>query len=87
LFYFQAIIENVKRSDRIEVFRPDTKNLKCELYVVEVMKSCWGDNPEERPDFMTVSNSLSPMRKGMLALSIYSMFNFCVRKHVHVIQR
>ncbi|XP_033751446.1 receptor-type guanylate cyclase Gyc76C-like [Pecten maximus] len=60
----KEIIDNVKKGGR-PIFRPDTKYLKCEQYVIDCMRSCWDEDPELRPDFRVISKTLSPMRKGM----------------------
>ncbi|KAK3089914.1 hypothetical protein FSP39_007623 [Pinctada imbricata] len=59
----KAIIEKIKKGD--PPFRPDTKNLNCEQYIVNCMKRCWSEDPEDRPDFREVYKDLHPMRSGM----------------------
>lgn len=50
---------------RSESFRPDTKYLNCEEYVILTMKECWDEIPDNRPDFRSISKKLHDMRKGM----------------------
>ncbi|XP_067672453.1 receptor-type guanylate cyclase Gyc76C-like isoform X2 [Haliotis asinina] len=46
-------------------FRPDTSPLTCESYAVRCMTECWGEQPEDRPDFKIIWNKLKSMRTGM----------------------
>lgn len=59
------IIENVSSLRRTEPFRPDTKMLKAEPYIISCIKDCWDETADKRPDFRTVSKRLSEMRRGM----------------------
>lgn len=45
-------------------FRPDVNLLRCETYVVETMRACWSEKPEERPDLPSIRRRLESMRKG-----------------------
>ncbi|KAJ8318357.1 hypothetical protein KUTeg_003448 [Tegillarca granosa] len=53
------------RDGHTPIFRPDTKELDCEQYLIDCMKECWSEDPDYRPDFNTVYKSLQPMRKGL----------------------
>ncbi|GFN79873.1 guanylate cyclase [Plakobranchus ocellatus] len=46
-------------------FRPNTAVLNCDDYVIDVMTSCWSENPDSRPNFHLVWDRLKPMRTGM----------------------
>ncbi|KAH9502508.1 Receptor-type guanylate cyclase Gyc76C [Bulinus truncatus] len=46
-------------------FRPDLSALDCEDYVIDLIASCWSEEPLLRPDFRTIWNRLKPMRAGM----------------------
>ena len=48
-----------------DVFRPDTKILVCQDYLISCMKDCWQEIPEYRPDFRTIRSRLKNFRQGM----------------------
>ncbi|XP_059156487.1 receptor-type guanylate cyclase Gyc76C-like [Physella acuta] len=52
-------------ADDEKPFRPDVTILTCDSYVIDLITSCWAEDPTARPDFHTVWNCLKPMRVGM----------------------
>ncbi|CAH1099339.1 unnamed protein product [Psylliodes chrysocephalus] len=63
------IIENVKKEAQYDPFRPDIdalydSELGCDEYVLQCMKDCWSENPDDRPDFVTVRTRLKRMKDG-----------------------
>ncbi|XP_048248100.1 guanylate cyclase 32E-like [Haliotis rufescens] len=63
----KEIVEKVKAgTDESGIyFRPNLSRLTWDCYVIDVIKDCWDEDPEERPDFKTVRKMLRPMQKGM----------------------
>ena len=51
----------------LEFLRDISADMDTELpeYVLQLMQSCWAEDPDVRPDFSTVRNRLKPMRQGM----------------------
>lgn len=52
-----------------EPFRPDLEQLLdsengCEEYIMQVMKDCWAEIPESRPDFVQIRSRLKQMKDG-----------------------
>ncbi|KAM3963592.1 receptor-type guanylate cyclase Gyc76C [Aphomia sociella] len=62
------IVERVKRPklDGEEVFRPDTSIIQdaTDDYVISLMKDCWAEDPNLRPDFPTIRSRLKKMKSG-----------------------
>ncbi|XP_064623318.1 guanylate cyclase 32E-like [Lineus longissimus] len=61
----QAVIEGGAPGKQ---FRPDIAELPdCSEYdcMIVVMKECWAENPDERPDFFSCRAKLKALRKGM----------------------
>lgn len=65
------IIELVKREpcEGEDCFRPDIEllldcEIGCDDYVIQCMKDCWNENPETRPDFVTIRSKLKRMKEG-----------------------
>lgn len=68
---FAEIIDLVKHcpANGDETFRPD---LEClydsemggEDYVLQCMKDCWAENPDSRPDFVSIRGRLKRMKEG-----------------------
>lgn len=46
------------------LFRPDVNLLQCPLYIVDVMRDCWSEKPENRPDLRSIRRRLERMRQG-----------------------
>ncbi|ESO84763.1 hypothetical protein LOTGIDRAFT_221869, partial [Lottia gigantea] len=62
----KEIIERIKNGPENGVyFRPSLAQLDCEGYILEVIRDCWSENPEFRPDMKTCRKRLRPMQKGM----------------------
>lgn len=47
-------------------FRPSLPQLELDVepQIVQLMKNCWQENPEERPDMVGVMRQLMAMTKG-----------------------
>ncbi|CAG9865362.1 unnamed protein product [Phyllotreta striolata] len=63
------IIECVKKDGQADPFRPDIdalydSEIGCDEYVLQCMKDCWSENPDERPDFVAVRTRLKRMKDG-----------------------
>ena len=63
---FADIVERVRQGpvDGIP-FRPNTNQLSCDGYITQVMRECWDEDPEVRPDMKTCRKRLRPMQRGM----------------------
>lgn len=62
-----------------EPFRPDL-NLLLETmelvnpsdgYVLQVMRDCWAERPEDRPDFHVVRSRLKKMKDGKYVITLH----------------
>ncbi|KAL4240407.1 hypothetical protein ACF0H5_001199 [Mactra antiquata] len=60
----KEIINKIRDSSE-SPFRPSTRVLTCDKYIIECMQSCWNEIPDERPDFRTIRKVLEPLRNGM----------------------
>ncbi|XP_057667312.1 receptor-type guanylate cyclase Gyc76C-like isoform X1 [Diorhabda carinulata] len=65
----KEIIELVKKYRNDEPFRPaiaalDESEVGCDDYVLQCMKDCWAEEPEMRPDFVTIRSRLKGMKDG-----------------------
>lgn len=65
------IINLVKNcpSEGEEPFRPNTELLLetevgCEEDVLQCMRDCWAENPEQRPDFVAIRTRLKKLKDG-----------------------
>lgn len=57
-----VIISRVKQGTHL---RPDTSSLEVADYVVKCIKTCWDEDPENRPDFRFVRVKLKEMQSGL----------------------
>lgn len=49
-----------------EVFRPRLAELNTTpKFVTEVIKECWAQDPEKRPEFKTIRSKLKELQRGM----------------------
>lgn len=46
------------------LFRPDVNLFQCPQYIVDTMRDCWSEKPENRPDLPSIRSRLEAMRKG-----------------------
>lgn len=46
------------------LFRPDSNLLQCPQYIIDTMRDCWSEKPENRPDLPSIRRRLESMRKG-----------------------
>lgn len=64
--YVTDIVDRVKRPklDSEEIFRPNTSIIEGEAedYVITLMRECWSEDPNLRPDFPTIRTRLKKMR-------------------------
>lgn len=49
------------RPDADILYNPE---IGCDEYVLEVMKECWSESPECRPDFPSIRSRLKRMKDG-----------------------
>ncbi|XP_013384336.1 guanylate cyclase 32E [Lingula anatina] len=62
----QDIIEHVKSTSNVtEPFRPETHLLSCKPHIVNCIKQCWTENPDDRPDFKSIRTMLKSMQQGL----------------------
>lgn len=70
-FFSSEIIDRVKSYPNFgEPFRPDLETLReseagCPDYVASCIEDCWAENPEHRPEFLTIRSRLKKMKDGM----------------------
>lgn len=63
---FLDIITKVINGDSDIPFRPRLAELDTTpKFVTEVIKDCWDENPEKRPDLKTIRARLKTLQKGM----------------------
>ncbi|XP_076449001.1 guanylate cyclase 32E-like [Babylonia areolata] len=60
-------------------FRPNTGQLPCEGYITHVIRDCWDEDPELRPDMKTCRKRLRPMQAGMRSNIFDNMMNLMER--------
>ncbi|CAI9743357.1 guanylate cyclase 32E-like [Octopus vulgaris] len=64
--YHRKIIERVRRPHNGVPFRPRLAALETiERCTTDVIKECWDEEPNKRPDFKVIRHKLKPMLKGM----------------------
>eukprot|EP00106_Octopus_bimaculoides_P006081 XP_014773523.1 PREDICTED: uncharacterized protein LOC106871537 [Octopus bimaculoides] len=64
--YHRKIIERVRRPHNGVPFRPRLAALETiERCTTDVIKECWDEEPNKRPDFKVLRHKLKPMLKGM----------------------
>lgn len=66
LVLFLDIITKVREKDGDIPFRPRLAELDtAPKFVTEVIKDCWDEVPERRPDLKTIRTRLKSLQKGM----------------------
>jgi hypothetical protein len=65
LFVFPEIVERLRNPVEGRIFRPPTEHLGVADYVLRCMKSCWDEDPEQRPDIRYVRVKLKEMQAGL----------------------
>ena len=65
LFVFSEIVEKVRDPVEGRIFRPPTEHLGVPDYVLRCMRSCWDEDPEQRPDIRYVRVKLKEMQAGL----------------------
>jgi class 3 adenylate cyclase len=53
-----------KQIDALVLFRPDMRIIHCPNYITDIMRDCWSEQPELRPDLNTIKRRLQRMRHG-----------------------
>ncbi|KAI8122202.1 Receptor-type guanylate cyclase Gyc76C [Lucilia cuprina] len=62
----QCLQKVLQVQDTLYPYRPSLQPLETSFDCVrEILKECWCEKPEERPDFKTIRAKLRPLRKGM----------------------
>jgi hypothetical protein len=65
LFVYSEIVERVRNPVEGHFFRPPTEYLGVADYVLRCMRSCWDEDPEQRPDIRYVRVKLKEMQAGL----------------------
>lgn len=68
MYIYTFILEIIARvrDPKHEVFRPRLAELDTTpKFVTEVIKECWAQDPEKRPDFKTIRSKLKELQRGM----------------------
>lgn len=50
--------------DTLMLFRPDINLVQCPQYIIDTMRDCWAEKPENRPDLRVIRRRLKNMRQG-----------------------
>lgn len=62
----QCLQKVLQVQDNLYPYRPSLQPLETSFDCVrEILKECWSEKPEDRPDFKTIRAKLRPLRKGM----------------------
>lgn len=62
----QCLQKVLQPQDHLYPYRPSLQPLETSFDCVrEILRECWSERPEERPDFKTIRSKLRPLRKGM----------------------
>ncbi|XP_037933225.1 guanylate cyclase 32E [Teleopsis dalmanni] len=62
----QCLQKVLQVQDLLYPYRPSLQPLETSFDCVrEILRECWSERPEERPDFKTIRAKLRPLRKGM----------------------
>lgn len=62
----QCLQKVLQVQDTLYPYRPSLQPLETSFDCVrEILKECWSERPEDRPDFKTIRAKLRPLRKGM----------------------
>ncbi|TMW50809.1 hypothetical protein DOY81_004138, partial [Sarcophaga bullata] len=62
----QCLQKVLQVQDILHPYRPSLQPLETSFDCVrEILKECWSERPDERPDFKTIRAKLRPLRKGM----------------------
>ena len=65
ILFLLDIILRVKDTNH-EVFRPRLAELNTTpKFVTDVIKECWAQDPEKRPEFKTIRSKLKELQRGM----------------------
>ncbi|RWS14416.1 hypothetical protein B4U79_13306 [Dinothrombium tinctorium] len=65
-FTEKEIIHQVKEcKNPDDPFRPEVSSLQCQDYIIDVMRECWEEKPEGRPDFPILRQKLKKLRQGL----------------------
>lgn len=65
ILFLLDIILRVKDTTH-EVFRPRLAELNTTpKFVTDVIKECWAQDPEKRPEFKTIRSKLKELQRGM----------------------
>uniref|UniRef100_A0A182Y970 Guanylate cyclase n=1 Tax=Anopheles stephensi TaxID=30069 RepID=A0A182Y970_ANOST len=62
---WQDIVARVMSPEEYGIFRPSLRGIDAPEYVMQLLHSCWEEDPEDRPDIRLVRVKLKPMQAGL----------------------
>uniref|UniRef100_A0A182Q3F5 Guanylate cyclase n=1 Tax=Anopheles farauti TaxID=69004 RepID=A0A182Q3F5_9DIPT len=62
---WQDIVARVMSPEEYGIFRPSLRGIDAPEYVIQLLHSCWAEDPEDRPDIRLVRVKLKPMQAGL----------------------
>uniref|UniRef100_A0A182P9Q0 Guanylate cyclase n=1 Tax=Anopheles epiroticus TaxID=199890 RepID=A0A182P9Q0_9DIPT len=62
---WQDIVARVMSPEEYGIFRPSLRGIDAPEYVIQLLHSCWEEDPEDRPDIRLVRVKLKPMQAGL----------------------
>ncbi|XP_052898800.1 LOW QUALITY PROTEIN: guanylate cyclase 32E [Anopheles moucheti] len=62
---WQDIVARVMSPEEYGIFRPSLRAFDAPEYVMQLLHSCWEEDPEDRPDIRLVRVKLKPMQAGL----------------------
>lgn len=63
--FFPDIVARVMSPEEYGIFRPSLRGIDAPEYVIQLLHSCWEEDPEDRPDIRLVRVKLKPMQAGL----------------------
>lgn len=63
--FFTDIVARVMSPEEYGIFRPSLRGIDAPEYVIQLLHSCWEEDPEDRPDIRLVRVKLKPMQAGL----------------------
>uniref|UniRef100_A0A182VU62 Guanylate cyclase n=1 Tax=Anopheles minimus TaxID=112268 RepID=A0A182VU62_9DIPT len=62
---WQDIVARIMTPEEYGIFRPSLRGIDAPEYVIQLLHSCWEEDPEDRPDIRLVRVKLKPMQAGL----------------------